>query len=119
MLDETQSKTMHKDEEGDQQRKRSKTLSEVKPVENISQNLQSFLEICPVQKEVLPSHKLPDHAYKYYNPFGLKEGNLSLRNCQNQLSHPGLSHTEQECQESLIQGKIHNQQNFKEGLKYQ
>ena len=34
---------------------------------------------------------------------------LSQRNCQNQLSHPGLSHTEQECQENLIQGKIHYQ----------
>ena len=45
--------------------KRSKTLSEVKPVENISKNLQSFLEIRPVQKEVLPSHKLRDHAYEY------------------------------------------------------
>ena len=33
--------------------KRSKTLSEVKPVENVSQNLQSFLEISPMQKEVL------------------------------------------------------------------
>ena len=33
--------------------KRSKTLNEVKPVENISKNLQSFLEISPVQKEVL------------------------------------------------------------------
>ena len=30
----------------------------------------------------------------------------SQRNCQNQLSHPGSSHTKQECQESLIQGKI-------------
>ena len=33
--------------------KGSKTLTEVKPVENISKNLQSFLEISPVQKEVL------------------------------------------------------------------
>ena len=33
--------------------KRSKTLSEVKSVENISKNLQSFLEVSPVQKEVL------------------------------------------------------------------
>ena len=33
--------------------KRSKTMSEVKPVENISKNLQSFLVISPVQKEVL------------------------------------------------------------------
>ena len=32
----------------------NKTLSEVKAVENISKNLQ----ISPVQKEVLPSHKL-------------------------------------------------------------
>ena len=45
--------------------KRSKTLSEVKPVENISKNLQNFLEISPMQKEVLPSHKLRDHAYEY------------------------------------------------------
>ena len=34
------------------------------------------------------------------------------------LSHPGLSHTEQECQESLIQGKIPNQQNSNESLEY-
>ena len=46
-------------------RKRNKTLSEVKPVENINKNLQSFLEISPVQKEVIPSHKLPDYAYEY------------------------------------------------------
>ena len=38
-------------------RKRSKTLSEVKPVENISKNLKSFLAISPVQKEVLISQK--------------------------------------------------------------
>ena len=36
----------------------------------------------------------------------------------NQLSHPNLSYIEQECQEGLIQGKIHIQQNLKEGLKY-
>ena len=35
-------------------RKRSNTLSEVKLVKNISNNLQSFLEISPMQKEVLP-----------------------------------------------------------------
>ena len=89
--------------------KRSKTLSEVKPVKNIRKNLQSFLELSPVKKEVLPSHKLQDHVYEYLNPFGLKEENSLQGNCQNQLSHPGLSHTEQECQESLIQGKIQNQ----------
>ena len=71
-----------------------------------------------MEKEVLLSHKPQDHAYKYQNPFELKEDNLSQRNCQNELSHPGLSRTEQECQESLIQGKIHNQQNSNKGLKY-
>ena len=45
--------------------KRSKTPSEVKQVENISKNLQSFPEISPVKKEDLPSHKLRDHAYEY------------------------------------------------------
>ena len=45
--------------------KRSKILSEVRPVENINKNLQSFLEIRPVQKEVLPSQKLRDHVYVY------------------------------------------------------
>ena len=63
-----------------------------------------------MQEEILLSHKLRDYAYEYQNPFKLKEDNASQSNCQNQLSHPGLSHTEQECQESLIQGKIHNQQ---------
>ena len=43
--------------------KRSKTLTEVKAVENISKNLQSFLEISLVLKEVLPSHKQQNHAY--------------------------------------------------------
>ena len=33
--------------------KRSKTLNEVKPVENISKDLQSILETSPVQKEVV------------------------------------------------------------------
>ena len=98
--------------------KRSKTLSEVKQVKNISKNLHSFLEISPEQKEDLPSHKLRDHAYEHENPFRLKEDNLSQRNCQNQLSYPGLSHIEQECQESLIQEKIYNQQNLNEGLQY-
>ena len=44
--------------------KRSKTLSEVKLVENISKNPQSFLEISLMQKEVLLLHKLQDHAYE-------------------------------------------------------
>ena len=42
--------------------KRSKTLSEVEPVENINKSQQCFLEISSMQKEVLSSHKLQDHA---------------------------------------------------------
>ena len=38
--------------------KRSKTLSEVKPAENIRKNPQSFLEVSSMQKEVLLSNKL-------------------------------------------------------------
>ena len=71
-----------------------------------------------MQKEDLLSNKLQDHAYEYQNSFQLKEDNLSQRNPQNQLSHPGLSHTMQECQESFIQGKIQNQQNSNKDLKY-
>ena len=42
----------------------------------------------------------------------------SQRDSQNQLSHPGLSHIEQEYQECLIQGKILVQQDLNEGLEY-
>ena len=44
--------------------KRSKTLSEVKPIKNICKNPESFLEISLVQTEVLPSYKPQDHAYE-------------------------------------------------------
>ena len=60
-----------------------------------------------MQQEAPPSHKLQSHAYEQQNPFRLKEDSPSQRNCQNHLSHPSLSHIEQECYESLIQGKIH------------
>ena len=63
MLDEIDSKTVHKDEKVID-RGRSKTLSEVEPVENISKNPQGFLVMSPVQKEVLLSHKLQDFAYE-------------------------------------------------------
>ena len=55
--------------------KRSKPLSEVKPVENISNSPHSLLEISLVQKQVLPSHDLQGHAYKLKDPFGLKGDN--------------------------------------------
>ena len=63
MLDEIESKTMHNNKEYNRG-KRSKTLSKVKPVENISKNQPSFLEISCMYKEVLLSHKLQDHAYE-------------------------------------------------------
>ena len=81
--------------------KRSKTLSEVKWVENISKNLQSFLEISPVQKQVLPLRKPWDHAYEYWNLFGL-------------IFSSRFFHIEQECQESLIQGKVDNWDLYKQ-----
>ena len=49
MLDEAESKMKKVNDRG----KRSKTLSEVKPLESINKNLESFVEISPVQKEVL------------------------------------------------------------------
>ena len=53
MLDEIVSKTRStKTKKVIDRGKRSKTLSEVKPAKNINKNLQSFLEVSPVQKEV-------------------------------------------------------------------
>ena len=54
-------------------------VKSVVTVENIVKNLQSFLEISPMEKEVLPSYKLWDHAYEYWNPFRLKEDDLLQR----------------------------------------
>ena len=53
MLEEIESKPSTKTKKVIDRRKRIKTMSEVKPVENISENLQSFLEIHCMQKEVL------------------------------------------------------------------
>ena len=64
MLDEIKSKTVRNGKEGGSIGKKSKTLSEVKLVENIIKNLQSFLEITPMQKEVLLLRKLQDDAYE-------------------------------------------------------
>ena len=63
MSDKTASKTVHKDKKDNRWRK-NKTLNEVKPVGNISENLKSFQEIGAVQKKVLPSNKLQDHPYE-------------------------------------------------------
>ena len=56
-----------------------------------------------MQKEVVPSHNLQGHAFEQQNPFGLKEDNPLQRNCHSKLNYPSLTHTEQECQEILIQ----------------
>ena len=54
MLDQIAPKTVQKGKEGDCERKKIRmTLNEANPVKNISKNLQSFLEISPMQKEVL------------------------------------------------------------------
>ena len=55
MSDEIESKIVHSQEKVID-RGKSKTLSEVKLVENIIKNPQSFLEISLVQKKVLLSH---------------------------------------------------------------
>ena len=56
MLDEIASKTVHKDKKKMINRgKKSKTLSKVKPVEDICKNLQSLLQKSLVQKEVMLS----------------------------------------------------------------
>ena len=78
MLDEIDSKTVHhiKTKKVMDREKRSKTLTEVKPVKNISKNLLNLLEISPVQKEVLPLHlNWKTIAYKKLNLFGLREDN--------------------------------------------
>ena len=53
MLDEKNEKLCTKTKKVIDRGKRSKALSKAKPFENISKNLQSFLEISRVQKEVL------------------------------------------------------------------
>ena len=65
MSDEITSKTVHKiKEEEEGQGRRSKTLNEVKPVENISKNPDNFLDINPFQKKIPPSHRLEDLAHE-------------------------------------------------------
>ena len=55
MLDDIESQIIHKAKKVTDREKRSKTPSEVTPVENISKDLQSFLEVNLVQKEVFTS----------------------------------------------------------------
>ena len=64
MFDKLELKTLYKTKEVINRQKRSKKLNYIKPVQNINNNMQSFLQMRPVQKQVLPSHNLQDHAYK-------------------------------------------------------
>ena len=66
--------------------KGSKTMNEIKLVKNISKNLQSFLEESVVQKEVLHSNKLRDHAYSKFEWRHQIYINLSFREFNSQLS---------------------------------
>ena len=68
MLDEIESKRCITTKKVINWGKTSKTLSEVKLVENITKNPQSFLDIISMQTKVLPSHKLQDHGYAWQNP---------------------------------------------------
>ena len=61
---------------------RSEALNEVKPDRKINKNLQSFLKISSVQKEVLSSHKLKDYANGQENLFKLKEDKPSQKNAR-------------------------------------
>ena len=55
---------MHKDEEGDQQRKKNlDTVYSKSNRKHISKNPQRFLKVSSVQKKVLSPHKLQDYAY--------------------------------------------------------
>ena len=45
-------------------RKRIKTLNDLELIKIINKNPQSFLKTHTMQKEVLPLHKLQDHAYE-------------------------------------------------------
>ena len=64
MLDEIAPKTVYREKDYLSIKKRNTKLNNVELVENINKNSQSFLEISPSQKEVLPSHKLQNHAYQ-------------------------------------------------------
>ena len=45
--------------------KRSKTLSEVKPVKTISKTPQNVSEKSPKRRDFIPLHKLQDHVYEW------------------------------------------------------
>ena len=49
---------------GDRQREKKSDTKWSKARRKLNKTPQSFLEISPVQKEVLRSHKLQDHAYE-------------------------------------------------------
>ena len=64
MLNELVSKTLEKEEYGDQYRKEKEDIKWSKSSRKHNKNTQSSLDISPVQKEVPSLHKLQDHRYQ-------------------------------------------------------
>ena len=98
-------------------RKRSKTKNEVKPVENINKNQLNFLEIDPVQKEVLRSCKIRPCIW-VIDSVRVKGRKPLTDKLTEWIKSSKFVSIKQECQETLIQGKIHIQQNWNEDLEY-
>ena len=63
MLDKVASNPVDKDKEGDQKNKKNENTEWNKGIKK-HKDLQIFLKISPVQKEVLSSHKLHNHVYE-------------------------------------------------------
>ena len=91
--------------------KRRKTLHEVQPVENINKKPQSFLELCREHKKVLHVD-----CKAMYMSNRILYDYRKTKTLHREISRISWviqgSHIVQECQESLIQGKIHIQQNL-------
>ena len=91
--------------------KRRKTPHEVQPVENINKKPQSFLELRPEHKKVLhvdcKAMFMSNRILSDYRK--IKTLHRKIFRISRVIQG---SHIEQECQENLIQGKIHIQQNL-------
>ena len=64
MLNEKASKTVYKTEFADRKRKKSKTLNEIRLMENRNKTPENFQGASHVQKGVPPLHKLQLHVYQ-------------------------------------------------------
>ena len=64
MLNEKASKTVYKTESADRKRKKSKTLNEIRLMENRNKTPENFQGASHVQKGVPPLHKRQLHVYQ-------------------------------------------------------